>query len=55
MKKKYINPTIEVVKIASQMQMLAGSGENQIPTGSTLTDPASSDARELDFDDEDEY
>ena len=41
MKKTYINPEIEIVKISSQQQMLAGS---TVPTGDTPTDPASSDA-----------
>ena len=41
MKKTYINPVLEVIKIANQQQMLAGS---TVPTGTTPTDPASSDA-----------
>ena len=41
---------MEIVKIASQTQMLAGS---TVPTGTTPTDPGSSDARGFDdFDDE---
>jgi hypothetical protein len=49
MKKTYINPEIAVIKIASKAQMLAGS---EIPTGSTPTNPGSSDARgTFDFDD----
>ena len=49
MKKTYINPVIEVIKIASQTQMLAGS---TVPTGTTPTDPGNSDAPEFndDFD-----
>ena len=47
MKKTYIIPELEVIKIASQAQMLAGS---TVPTGSTPTDPASSDAPGLDDD-----
>ena len=31
MKKTYINPEIEIVKIASQMQMLGGKGETARP------------------------
>ena len=42
MKKTYINPEMEIIKIASQAQMLAGSS---VPTGTTPTNPASSDAR----------
>ena len=51
MKKTYINPEMVVIKIASNTQMLAGS---TLPTGSTPTDPASSDSRSLDWDDFDE-
>ena len=47
MKKTYINPVMEVIKIASQTQMMAGS---TVPTGTTPTDPASSDAPGLDDD-----
>ena len=50
MKKTYINPTIEVIKIATQ-QMLALS----IETTSTRQDPGSAAGREFDFDEEDEY
>ena len=46
MKKTYINPEMEIIKIASQMQMLAGS---TIPIGSTSTDPSLTDAHEDDF------
>ena len=46
MKKTYINPEMEIIKIASQQQMLAGS---IIPTGSTPTDPSLTDAHEDDF------
>lgn len=41
MKKTYINPEMEIIKIASHQQMLAGS---TVPTGDIPTDPASSDA-----------
>ena len=41
MKKKYINPKMEIVEIKNQ-QLLAGS----LPTGSTPTSPGSSDAPE---------
>ena len=46
MKKTYINPEMEIIKIASQMQIMAGS---TIPTGSTPTDPSLTDAHEDDF------
>ena len=50
MKKTYINPEMEIIKIASQTQMLAGS---TIPTGSTPTDPSLTDAHEdFTFDDD---
>ena len=42
MKKTYINPEMEIVKIQTT-GMLAAS----LPTGSTPTDPANSDAPEL--------
>ena len=38
---------MEVIKIASQTQMMAGS---TVPTGTTPTDPASSDAPGFDDD-----
>ena len=57
MKKTYINPNIEVVKIASHAQMLAGSltpgagkgtvNETDAPSG------VDGEARLFDFDDED--
>ena len=50
MKKTYINPQIEVIKIVTQ-QMLALS----IETSSTRQDPSSAAGREFDFDDEEEY
>lgn len=33
MKKRYINPDIQIVKIASQIQMLAGSADPQFSPG----------------------
>ena len=48
MKKTYINPTLEVVKINTGAQLLAGS---TIPTGTTPTNPSGSDARWFDDDD----
>ena len=45
MKKTYMNPKIEIVEIEDQ-QLLAGS----LPTGSTPTDPGSSDAPEYEYD-----
>lgn len=47
MKKTYINPNIEVVKIQTQ-QMLADS--LTVPTGTTPTDPGDSDGHFDDFD-----
>lgn len=52
MKKEYINPTIEVVKIQT-MQMLASSNEQQLQTG-TATEWASRRGN-FNFDEEDEY
>ena len=52
MKKTYINPTLDVVEIRYQHQLLAGS---TLGLGDTPTDPAISDARELNFDDFDEF
>ncbi len=51
MKKTYINPNIEVITIASQQQMLAGSPTEQPQNGDAIT---SAMGREFDFD-EDEY
>ena len=48
MKKTYMNPEINVIKIKS-VQMLTTSMEISEETTSTF------DARELDFDDEEEY
>ncbi len=45
MKKIYINPSMEVIKIATQ-QMLAYSGD---PTNPTPGDAGSGAAREFDF------
>jgi hypothetical protein len=55
MKKTYINPTIEVVKIASQKQILAGS--ETIATQGNYGDGTgiTTGARNFDFDDEEEY
>lgn len=51
MKKTYINPTMEIVKIASQTQMLAGSN----PTlGGSYDGSSSILSRESDWDDDDE-
>jgi hypothetical protein len=50
MKKTYITPSMETIKIASQTQMLAGS---TLGLGTTPTDPGSSDSREWDDWDED--
>jgi len=47
MKKTYINPVIEVIKIVSQTQMLAGS---TVPTDPTPENPGNSDAPEFNDD-----
>ena len=52
MKKTYINPAMKIIKIASKTQMLTSS---PIPTGSTPTNPASSDSRSFDLDDDWDY
>ena len=52
MKKTYINPTLDVVEIKYQHQLLAGS---TLDLGDIPTDPAISDARELDFDDDEDF
>ena len=49
MKKTYINPTMEVVNIKTNTQLLAGS---PVGWGSGNVDPGSADSRW--FDDEDE-
>ena len=51
MKKTYINPTIEVVKIATQ-QMLATSDGTPQTSNEAVRDGDSVFGRELDFDDE---
>ena len=51
MKKTYINPAMEIIKIASKSQMLADS---TLLTGTTPTNPNSSDSRRGNvWDDED--
>ena len=47
MKKTYINPELEVIKIASKTQMLAGSS---VPTDPNPANPSSSDAPGFDDD-----
>jgi hypothetical protein len=51
MKKTYINPEVEVIKLASQMQILNGSGvlTGGVP-GEEYTDTDVSFGREEDFD-----
>ena len=51
MKRTYINLEMEIIKIASRTQMLAGS---EIPMGDTPTNPATSDSRFFDFNDDEE-
>ena len=53
MKKTYINPEMEIVKIATQ-QMLAGSSFDIDPTVE-VTDEGSLLSRGYDFDDEEEW
>ena len=53
MKKTYINPNIEVVKIASQMQMLAGSNRSLNITNGKVEENTPGEARAFDFFDED--
>lgn len=43
MKKKYINPTIEIIDIKMNQTLLAGS----LPMGSGDVDPANADAPEF--------
>ena len=57
MKKTYINPTIEVVKLQMHQQMLTGSNPDvtyDSSEGSSIA-PGSVEGRYYDFDDEDEY
>ena len=49
MKKKYINPTIEIIDIKANQQLLTGS----LPWVSGDVDPSSADAPDFYFDDED--
>ena len=51
MKKTYINPTMEVVKLQMHQQMLAGS-LNITDNEATQTDGVYNDARDFDFEDE---
>ena len=51
MKKTYINPSLEVVKIATQ-QMLAVSNRGFSGDAATTTNNEYDDARSFDFDDE---
>ena len=55
MKKTYINPTIEVVKLQMHQQMLTGSNPEVTYDSSESIDPGSVEGRYFDFDDEDEY
>ena len=52
MKKAYINPEMEIIKITSRTQVLAGS---EIGIGTTPTSPSVSDSRYIDFDDEEDW
>ena len=53
MKKTYINPTLDVVEIKYQHQLLAGSTLGIDPTVQ-ITDEGDLLSREMDFDDEEE-
>lgn len=51
MKKSYINPTIEIIKIASKSQMLAGSPDGKSAVDPTQTvDPVSLEGHDGEFD-----
>ena len=53
MKKTYINPTLDVVEIKYQHQLLAGSTLGIDPTVQ-ITDEGDLLSREMDFDDEED-
>jgi hypothetical protein len=53
MKKTYINPTLDVVEIRYQHQLLAGSTLGIDPTVQ-ITDEGDLLSREMDFDDEED-
>ena len=62
MKKTYINPTLEVVKIASHSQMMAGSTLSKqgdfgdaVTDGGTATEGFTLNGREFTFGEDDEY
>ena len=61
MKKTYINPNIEVVKIASQMQIMAGSfttnGDGDVTAGELIDENATGAglSRSFDFDDDEDW
>ena len=55
MKKTYIIPTIEVVKLQMHQQMLTGSDPQATFDSTGGVAPGSVEGREYDFDDEDEY
>ena len=57
MKKTYINPTIEVVKLQMHQQMLTGSNPEVTYDSSeeSTIAPGSVEGRYYDFDDEEEY
>ena len=50
MKKTYINPNMEVIKIASQVQMLAGSDTRGF--GDDVHTAAGAESRSFDFDED---
>ena len=54
MKKTYINPTMEVVKLQMHQQMLAGSpdGNNMVDPESEAQNPSVFEGRGFDFDEE---
>ena len=56
MKKTYINPSMEVVKLQMHQQMLAGSNPDVTYDSSEESiAPGSVEGRYYDFDDEEEY
>ena len=54
MKKKYINPELVIVKIATHQQMLTMSNPDVlIDTTADAIDPGTVDSREMNFDEDD--
>ena len=56
MKKKYINPELVIVKIATHQQMLTMSNPDVlIDTTADAIDPGTVDSRENDFEDDEDF